>query len=120
MASQSATTRFALVALLTALIAAGAWIVHVRGKSQTRPAVVTEALAPPSPQDQWAIGHDIEGEQMMIDGKLVDVPADMAAHKREMDKVAAEIEAKMDAAQQERLQRFKGDDMDTGAEPRRQ
>ena len=68
------------------------------------PATVTDA---PS----WEIGEDIAGKKVMIDGKEVMVPDDVADTKRKMDAVAQEKLEAMDALEKERLQRFQDPDM---------
>ena len=59
---------------------------------------------------QWEAGEDIAGKRVEIDGVMQDVPDDVAATKRKMDQVAADVTRQMDAAEAERLQRFKDPD----------
>lgn len=75
------------------------------------PADLPRAATPASDNSaSWQVGHDIAAETVVIDGVEHRVPEDLAASKREMDQVAADIEEKMDQAQAERLARFKDPD----------
>ena len=73
------------------------------------------AEAPPSPSPRrapaWEIGEDIAGEKVVIDGKEVVIPDDVADSKRKMDAVAKEKLDAMDALEKQRLERFNDPDM---------
>ncbi|MCY7354276.1 MAG: hypothetical protein LH470_04215 [Lysobacter sp.] len=66
---------------------------------------------PPSDAPVWEIGEDIAGKKVMIDGKEVVIPDDVADTKRKMDAVAQEKLDAMDALEKERLERFNDPDM---------
>ncbi len=68
---------------------------------------------PPAPSNApaWEIGEDIAGKKVIIDGKEVVIPDDVADSKRKMDAVAKEKLDAMDALEQERLERFNDPDM---------
>jgi len=73
-----------------------------------------EASVPPPPPRNapvWEIGEDIAGKKVMIDGKEVVIPDDVAESKRKMDAVAQETLDAMEALEKERLERFNDPDM---------
>ncbi len=53
----------------------------------------------------------LTGKKLMIDGKEVAVPDDVADSKRKMDAVAKEKLDEMDALEKQRLERFHDPDM---------
>ena len=92
-----------VVSLVVVLAAAGC---------TDRPA--QEAAVPPPPPSNapvWEIGEDIAGKTVMIDGKEVVIPDDVAESKRKMDAVAQETLDAMEALEKERLERFNDPDM---------
>jgi len=79
-----------------------------------RPAQEASVPPPPPPPSNapvWEIGEDIAGKTVMIDGKEVVIPDDVAESKRKMDAVAQEKLDAMDALEKERLERFNDPDM---------
>ena len=79
-----------------------------------RPAQQASVPPPPPPPSNapvWEIGEDIAGKKVMIDGKEVEIPDDVAESKRKMDAVAQETLDAMDALEKERLERFNDPDM---------
>lgn len=76
-------------------------------------ASVSPSSPPPPPRSApaWEIGEDIAGKTVVIDGKQVEIPDDVAETKRKMDAVAKETLDAMDALEQRRLERFNEPDM---------
>jgi len=94
-----------VVSLVVVLAAAGC---------TDRPAQEASVPPPPPPPSNapvWEIGEDIAGKTVMIDGKEVVIPDDVAESKRKMDAVAQEKLDAMDALEKERLERFNDPDM---------
>lgn len=93
-----------LVSLVVALAATGC---------TDRPAQQASVPPPPPPNNApvWEIGEDIAGKTVMMDGKEVVIPDDVAESKRKMDAVAQETLDAMDALEKERLERFNDPDM---------
>ncbi len=78
-----------------------------------RPAQQASVPPPPPPRKApvWEIGEDIAGKTVMMDGKEVVIPDDVAETKRKMDAVAQEKLDAIDALEKERLERFNDPDM---------
>jgi len=95
-----------VVSFIAVLAAAGC---TDRAAQQT--SVPPPPRSPPHNAPVWEIGEDIAGKKVMIDGKEVVIPDDVAESKRKMDAVAQETLDEMDALEKERLERFNDPDM---------
>jgi len=93
------------VSLIAVLAAAGCTDRPAQQASVPPPA------PPPINAPVWEIGEDIAGKEVMIDGKAVVIPEDVAETKRKMDAVAKEKMDEIDALEKERLERFDDPDM---------
>ncbi len=71
----------------------------------------TAPSPPPKGAPAWEIGEDIAGNKVMIDGKQMEIPSDVADSKRKMDAVATEKLDAMGALEKKRLERFHDPDV---------
>ncbi len=94
-----------VLSLFTVLAAAGCTDKPAQQASVPQPA------PPPGNAPVWEIGEDIQGKEVMIDGKVVVIPGDIAEAKRKMDAAAKEKMDEIKALEKKRLARFNDPDM---------